>query len=213
MKISKMKIDNFKSVRHLEVNDIDNAFILVGKNSTGKTSVLDAIRAVAGILEIQPEHFNDAGRNIEIHITLDIDEEDLQLLHEEGIVSKYKGYDTWYRDFCSKLPAFQDNKLAFTYICNKDYHVRYDDGVKKNNHYIRMVFPKVYYIDNSRDFTEFHDDLLHAIGSSDVTDLLEGRCMFDKSRRCNHCFDCVELINQKHAYELSIHETAKLMEY
>lgn len=213
MKISEMKIDNFKSVRHLEVNDIDNAFILVGKNSTGKTVVLDAIRAVAGIYDILPEHFNDAGKNIEIHMTLDIEEEDLRLLHESGIVSKYKGYEAWYKDFCGKLPSFKDNKLTFTYIFNKDQRERFDDGVKKNNHHIRMVFPKVYYIDNTRDFREFHDDLLHAIGFGDVTDLMEGRCMFDKSRRCNHCFDCVELINQKHAYELSIHETAKLLEY
>lgn len=213
MKISEMKIDNFKSVRHLEVNDIDHAFILVGKNSTGKTVVLDAIRAVAGIYEIKPEHFNEVGKNIEIHMTLDIEEEDLRLLYANGIVSKYKGYDAWYKDFCGKLPSFRENKLTFTYIMNQEHKERFDDGVKRSNHYIRMVFPKVYYIDNSRDFTEFHDDLLRAIGAGDVTDLLEGKCIFDRSRRCSHCFDCVELINQKYAYELNIHETAKLLEY
>ena len=31
MKISSMTIDNFKSVRHLAIEDIENAFILVGK--------------------------------------------------------------------------------------------------------------------------------------------------------------------------------------
>ena len=85
MKISSITIDNFKSVRHLEIQDIDNAFILVGKNSTGKTVVLDAIRAIAGMYDIRSEDFNESGKNIEIGITLDIEEEDLELLHERGI--------------------------------------------------------------------------------------------------------------------------------
>ncbi len=160
MKISSMTIDNFKSVRHLAIEDIENAFILVGKNSTGKTVVLDAIRAVAGMYEIKREYFNETGKNIEIGITLNIEEEDLQLLHLGGIVSKYKSYELWYKDFCNKLPSFQDNRLKFTYIINKDGNCRYNDGVKKNNSYIKMVFPKVYYIDNSRNITEFQDALL-----------------------------------------------------
>ena len=43
MKICGLEINNFKSIRHLKIENIDNAFILVGKNSTGKTAVLDAI--------------------------------------------------------------------------------------------------------------------------------------------------------------------------
>ncbi len=213
MKISSMTIDNFKSARHLVVEEIDNAFILVGKNSTGKTVVLDAIRAVAEMYKIRPEDFNEVGKNIEIAVTLDIDEEDLQLLYMEGIVSKYKRYELWYKDFCNKLPSFQDNRLSFTFINNKEGTVRYNDGFKKNNLYIKMVFPKVYYIDNSRNITEFQDDLLRAQGAAEINDMTEGRCMFDKSRKCNNCFDCIGMINQKHSYELSIYETAKLLEY
>ena len=61
MKISSLCIDNFKSIRHLEIDNIDNALILVGKNSTGKTAVLDAVRAVAGMYEIRPENFSESG--------------------------------------------------------------------------------------------------------------------------------------------------------
>ena len=74
MKISSVIIENFKSIRHMEINDIDNAFILVGKNNTGKTAVLDAIRAVAGDYVIEPENFNVKGQNVEITVTLDIDD-------------------------------------------------------------------------------------------------------------------------------------------
>ena len=64
MKISSVIIENFKSIRHMEINDIDNAFILVGKNNTGKTAVLDAIRAVAGDYVIETENFNVKGQNV-----------------------------------------------------------------------------------------------------------------------------------------------------
>ena len=42
MKIIYIKIKNYKSIRELEINDIENALILVGKNNTGKTSVINA---------------------------------------------------------------------------------------------------------------------------------------------------------------------------
>lgn len=48
MQIKFLSIRNFKSIRELQIKDIENAFILVGKNNTGKTVVLDAIRAIAG---------------------------------------------------------------------------------------------------------------------------------------------------------------------
>ena len=38
MKISYLRIRNFKSIRDLEINELENALILVGKNNTGKTN-------------------------------------------------------------------------------------------------------------------------------------------------------------------------------
>ena len=55
MKITNLDIHNFKSIHHMHLQDIENALILVGQNNTGKTTVLDAIRAVGGDYEISPE--------------------------------------------------------------------------------------------------------------------------------------------------------------
>ena len=77
-----MRIENFKSIRQLELNEIDNAMILVGKNNTGKTSILDAILSVSGQYTISSNDFYDLNRNIEIEITMEITEEDLLLLHQ-----------------------------------------------------------------------------------------------------------------------------------
>lgn len=50
MQIQSLSIRNFKSIRELEILDVESSLILVGKNNTGKTAVLDAIRAVQGII-------------------------------------------------------------------------------------------------------------------------------------------------------------------
>lgn len=213
MKISALRIDNFKTIKHLEVEEIENAFILVGKNGTGKTAVLDAVRAAFGTYEIKPEHFNEAGENIEIGVTLDIEEEDLRMFHERAIVSKYRTYDVWYRDFCKKLPSFQDGKLSFTFIANKEKRIRYTDGIKKNNLYIKAVFPKVYFIDNERDIREYQEDLLRLQGNEELSDLSDDVCMFDRGKKCSRCFECMGLIRKKTVDELNVFETAKLLEF
>lgn len=43
MKITALKIKNFRNIRNLEMNDIPNLVILAGPNGTGKSSILDAI--------------------------------------------------------------------------------------------------------------------------------------------------------------------------
>lgn len=70
MKISYIHIHNFKSIRDLEISNLENALILVGKNSTGKTVVIDAICLVAGQLEPKERHFFDKNENITIEMCI-----------------------------------------------------------------------------------------------------------------------------------------------
>ena len=53
MQLTYLHIHNFKSIRDMEIRDIDRALILVGKNNTGKTSILDAVCAVCGCYQVQ----------------------------------------------------------------------------------------------------------------------------------------------------------------
>jgi len=101
MQIKFLSIKNFKSIRKLEIQDVENALILVGKNNTGKTVVLDAIRAVTGDYEVPETAFNEKKQNIEIGMVLEITEEDLQQFHANGLVSGYKRYESWKNDFWS----------------------------------------------------------------------------------------------------------------
>ena len=116
MKIKNLTIKNFKSIRELSIDSIENALILVGKNNTGKTVVVDAIRAVTGSYSVTEMDFNEPERNIEIQMTLEISQEDLVELHARGIVSCQREYEEWMKEFCEKLPSYKEGELPFACI-------------------------------------------------------------------------------------------------
>ena len=213
MQIKSLSIKNFKSIRELEIHDIENSLILVGKNNTGKTVVLDAIRAVMGDYTARETDFNEKRQNIEIAMSLDLTDEDLHQFHANGIVSPYKRYESWNRDFCEKLPSFSDGRLLFNCSINHNGQIRYEDGVHKNNRYIPEVLPKLHFIDTTRNLASFQEDLLVFQKSEDLSRLRANVCMFDSARNCNYCFSCIGLINQKKPEDLKLYETARLLEY
>lgn len=213
MQISSISIRNFKSIQNLTISEVESAMIIVGKNSTGKTVILDAILAVAGMFKITEKNFCEKNKNIEISITLALTEEDLTRLHEKGAVSKYKRFPVWVEDFHKKLPSFIDGKLSFTFIATKDGAIRYSDGVSKHNSYIKQVLPKVHFIDHERNLEEIQDDIFMAQGHYALERLRANQCMFDAKKQCNNCFQCVGVIEKKQADRLSIMETTKLLEY
>ncbi len=213
MKITNLDIHNFKSIHHMHLQDIENALILVGQNNTGKTTVLDAIRAVGGDYEISPEDFGEDGANIEIHLSLAFTGDDLKLLHQKGIVSQYRRWDAWLADFQKKLPSFQDGTLTFTMTANVSGRIRLKDGYIKHNPYIREVFPKIYHVDTERRSEQLQSDLLLLQEDEILQKMRSGSCMFDQVKKCNHCFTCIGLIEKKRPGELDAFETSKLLDY
>lgn len=213
MRITELHIQNFKSIHDMHIRNIENALILVGRNNTGKTTVLDAVRAVGGDYEISPDDFEEDGANIEITISLEFSEEDLELLRKNGMISKYRKKDAWMQDFCKKLPSWSDGILTFTMISNRDGRVRYSDGFKKHNPYIPEVFPKIYYVDTERRLEQLQSDLLMLQEDAILQRMRSGCCMFNQAKQCDYCFSCIGLIQQKTPEELDVFETAKLLDY
>ena len=213
MRLLELHIKNFKSIRDMHITDIEDVLILVGKNNTGKTSVLDAIRAVGGIYPLSPKDFNEKRQNIEIMVSLEISPDDLKMLHRHRIVSQYKRFDVWKRDFESKLPSYRDNVLDFVCVVNQEGKERFCDGFKKHNKYIPEVFPKIYYMDVQRDLAQIQEDLLMFQEDELLKQMRSNCCMFNQAKPCNHCFSCIGLLYQKKPEELNVFETAKLLEY
>ncbi len=213
MQIKFLNIKNFKSIRELEINDVENCLILVGKNNTGKTVVLDAIRAVTGNYKVKETDFNERRQNIEVTMTLSITEEDLHQFHDYGRVSSYKKYESWFRDFQKKLPCYKNGELNFTCSFNQNGIIRYDDGKNKHNPHILEVLPKVHFIDTARKLKSFQEDFFLLRQAEELEHLRSNICVFDSTRKCNQCFQCIGLINQKTPDEMTLRETALLLEY
>lgn len=212
MQLSYIHIENFKYIKELTIEEIDEVLILVGKNNTGKTTVLDALRLVTGDYEVKETDFMQPGHNIIVKLALDITEDDLQYLYTNGFVSKFKRYDTWYRDFCNKLPSYAEDRLEFTCIISPK-EIRYFDGVKKNNPYIKAVLPRIYYISHERDIRHIEENVLHLYDNQFLGELKSSKCIFDRTRGCNQCFQCIGMINKKMPQDLTAVETRKLLEY
>lgn len=213
MNIIKLYIKNFKSIRSMTLENLENALILVGKNSTGKTVVLDAIRAVGGSYRIEPEDFREGHPPVCIQVELEISEEDLISFQSQGLVSRYRRFDAWEKDFRKKLPSWQNGILSFTYQAKWNGEILYSDGYKKNNPYIREIFPQIYYIDTQRNLGQFQRDLLLWMEDDLIKQMRSDCCIFDRSKRCRHCFECMGVISRKTADELNAFEAAKLLDY
>ncbi len=213
MQIIDLRIRNFKSIKDMHVSDIENALILVGKNDTGKTAVLDAVRAVGGSYNITLDDFREDYPNIEISVSLEIGEEDFNVLHKSGVVSQYRRYEAWLLDFHKKLPSLKDGILSFEYTANREGKVRYSDGIQKNNPFIPEVFPEIYYMDTRRNLKQFQEEILMLQEDDLLKRMRSDCCIFDRAKICNHCFSCIGLINQKKPEELNAFEAAKLLDY
>ena len=213
MQITYLSVRNFKSIRNLEIRHIENALILVGKNNTGKTGVLKAIRAALGSYSVTETDFNEKNQNIEITMTLNITQEDLESLHAHGAVSQYKRFSVWQKAFMAKLPSFDGSQLTFTCVISRSRAPRYSDTFRKHNPFIPEVLPRLYVIDTNRHLAAFQEDLLLFQEEEQLIRLRSDTCMFDPAKLCSQCFRCIGLINQKTPEELLLVETAKLLEY
>ena len=146
MQIRSLSIKNFKTIKYLRIEAIENAMIVVGKNSTGKSIILWAILAAAGEYQVQERDFPEEGGNIEIGLSFEITPEDIESFRVMGLVSQYKRAELWKKDFFDKLPSLKDGILTFTFIAGRNGKVRYDDGYKKNNIYIHHILQKILFI-------------------------------------------------------------------
>lgn len=207
-----MYISNFKTIHKMEIKEIDYAFILVGKNSTGKSAVIDAVRAVTGNYIVRKENFKDLEKNIQIGITLEFSEASLGKMHDWGVVSKEKDFDLWLKDFCEYFPTFRDNMIKINYEVTPDLKVMYTDEYGVHNSHIPEILPKIYYIDHSRKLEEFQNGLLNLQYSEEFNSIKENKCIYNKGV-CSHCFECIKDLKKKNAEDLTITELSRLMEY
>ena len=193
MKIDGIEITNFKSIRHTVITDVDTALILVGKNNAGKSSVIDAIRAMLGDYEIRHINFYDMKENVVIGMKLSEPErdenrqdgayEEIRRKHHDVRYIVTPNGDRWYEDESGRYSEIPD------------------------------YMPKAYYIDHQRDIKEFQQALLNLQGDESVQRLVSNRCPYQEDKVCDQCFHCIPELENKTGSEMTLFDTAKLMEY
>ncbi|WP_455716346.1 ATP-dependent nuclease [Anaerosporobacter sp.] len=213
MKISYLRIRNFKVIKDMTINEVENALILIGKNNSGKSVVLDAIRAITGDYVVTKPNFAQPDKPILIDIKVEFTEEDLEIFHKKGLVSRYKRYDLWENEFKTRLPSFQEGVLSFECIISPNGVIKFNDGVKKNNTYIKAVFPKIYHIDHSRNTNLIQNDVFNFYNKQELANIRNNVCMFDQAKPCKNCFQCIGVISKKNPTDLTIYEVVRLLEY
>ncbi|MBQ9156064.1 MAG: AAA family ATPase [Eubacterium sp.] len=213
MQIKSLRIKNFKLISDMRLSNLDNVLILVGKNNTGKTAVLEALQILGGKYQISLSDFREDYPNVEIEVCLEITEQDLHSLHEEGRISSFRRYDKWLEDFSGHFPSYQDGQITFTYVANRDGKVRYDDGTSKNNPLLKELIPDIYSMDSGRSVMDLQDTLFFLKENDMVRLMREDRCLFDRHKSCNRCFSCIGLINKKSPEDLTAFETSRLLDY
>lgn len=214
MRLTGIHIKSFRAIRDVTIDSVENALILVGQNNTGKSTILDALRAALGDYTVTERDFNWDGSNIEIALTLELTKDDLMRLCRKGIISRYRRFDSWIEDFSRKLPSFvSTGELSFCFIANKDGKRRYFDGFKKNNPYIEKLLPRIYSVSPERDIERLQSDLLLLREDALISKMRSGCCLFDEAKSCDHCFSCIGYINQKKPIDLDAFEASKLLDY
>ena len=240
MKLTGIHIKSFRAIRDVTIGSVETALILVGQNNTGKSTILDALRAALGDYKVTEKDFSWDGGNIEIALTLELTKDDLMRLCRKGIISRYRRFDSWLEDFQKKLPSFapvkeeaetgnsqpeenekvkpltadwERGELSFCFIQNKDGRKRYFDGFKKNNPYIEKLLPRIYSVSPERDIERLQSDLLLLREDALISKMRSGCCLFDEAKTCDHCFLCIGYINQKKPVDLDAFEASKLLDY
>ncbi len=213
MKISSLHIENFKSIKNVTVTEVDNTFILVGKNSTGKSAVVDAIRVILGELKADAGHFADSDKDIIISINCEISEEKMETMNQLGIVSKERNYERWESEFRETFPTFEDGNIKIVFRATPDGKNFYEDENGNINSRLKDILPRLYYIDHRRNLTQFQESLLDLKANEQLALLKEDACINDRIKGCNQCFRCIQDIKNKTPEDLSIVETARLMQY
>lgn len=84
MKISKIHIENFRSIRNQTIEDVKNALILIGKNNAGKSAVVNAIRVFWGDLILDKDDFYKGSRNLDIELSFDLSNSYLESLFNDN---------------------------------------------------------------------------------------------------------------------------------
>ncbi|WP_270670769.1 ATP-dependent nuclease [Paraclostridium bifermentans] len=127
MKIEKIHIENFRSIKKQTIEDIQDALILIGKNNAGKSAIINAIRAFWGDIDLQKGDFYKNSTNIIIEITFSISDGYLKNLFYDSKLGFFKIPSS-----AKEFNLVQEGTLWSEHKYN-DYKDKRDEFIENNN--------------------------------------------------------------------------------
>lgn len=213
MKITDLYIKNFLSIQELSIPDIDNTLILVGKNNVGKSSIISAIRLLCGSYELKEYSRHTLNQPIVIRATLKLYETDIDNFYNNRLVSRHRKREKWMTEFKERIHLHDGDSTTMILKAYPGGEKRYGDQVQKDNPYIEEILPMLNIIDETRDMKKLDSHLMDIHGVTEIEQVKKNTCIFDSTRPCINCFDCIGYINKKPPVELTLNETFKLVNY
>ena len=137
MKFKKIQIKNFRSIKELEIDFLENPRVLVGINESGKTNILHALRILDrsfSILNSDIREPSKAGEKIEEHFVLFIFE--LEAHEIEELYKKIKS-EILMKDDSINLVIIDDKKYNLLELLKIKNEVLYKVNLKDRN----ITFP------------------------------------------------------------------------
>lgn len=108
MRIRKIEINNFRSIKEVSINDVGNIMGFLGKNNSGKSAILNSIRMFWGELEITEDDFHKNANIIEVKMTFEVN---------DRYISTFIVDNKW---GISKLPSTAEEYNKFKDILKSD---------------------------------------------------------------------------------------------
>lgn len=136
MKLKKIEIKNYRSLKYLPLDEIGNLIIFIGKNSSGKSNILEAIHFFFTEFDADPEriigkvsryvwlwHNRITTEPIEFEIVMDIRDEAREILPEE-IVNEFGVGGVNELTICRKIIKREDQAVWKTdYVKLNDFFI------------------------------------------------------------------------------------------
>lgn len=127
MKIQKLHIENFRSIKNQTIENIRDALILIGKNNAGKSAIINAIRTFWGDIGLERGDFYKNSKNLAIDVTFSISDDYLRRLFYDSKFGFIK--------IPSSLKEFnlvKENTIWSEYTYT-EYKIKKDELIKINN--------------------------------------------------------------------------------
>ncbi len=141
MKIYKIQVENFRLLKNFSIDVEEELSLVIGKNNTGKTSILSVLEKFLNRSDTNKFHFDD--------FNIDFKEELSALINGDILQPEY------YTEVGIKLKIF----IEYTETCNLENLSRVMMDLDPNNNLIVLGFeyilPYDKYIDLKRDWAEF----------------------------------------------------------